>query len=271
MYIMKREKKETSGKKKRNLLCAVWLILGVVCLLYFILLMSYVGLTNTFYLIWLFGGLFCLVFSFLAKIHFVRRCIPKPLRLLLYSLIVICLIFFCFIEGLILSGFHREPTKEVDYLIVLGAHVRYGKPSNVLAKRLDAAYDYAIEHEGVKVIVSGGQGGNETTTEAYAMARYLEEKGLDGDRILLEEASRNTDENLTFSYKIAGADAKIAVVSNDFHIFRAVHLAREAGFKDPQALAARDDVRTMPADLLREFFGVCKDWIYGNMKLFPVR
>lgn len=264
-------REESYNKKERNLPCLAWLILGMICLLYFALLMSYVGLTNIFYIVWLLGGLFCLLFSYLAKIHFIRRYVPRFLQILLYSVFGICFIFFCFIEGLILSGFFREPTEEVDYLIVLGAHVRYGKPSNVLAKRLDAAYNYAMEHEGVKVIVSGGQGGNETTTEAYAMARYLEEKGLDGDRILLEEASRNTDENLTFSYEIAGADAKIAVVSNDFHIFRAVHLAREAGFQDPQALAARDDVRTMPSDLLREFFGVCKDWIYGNIKLFPVR
>ncbi|MCH5281116.1 MAG: YdcF family protein [Lachnospiraceae bacterium] len=268
---MRKEREKKHNKKERNLPCVIWLILGIVCLLYFTLLMSYVGLTNVFYLIWLFGGLLCLLFSFLARIHLVKRCIPKPVRVLLYSFIGICFAFFCFIEGLILSGFYREPAGEVDYLIVLGAHVKYGKPSNTLAKRLDAAYDYAIEHEGVKVIVSGGQGSNETTTEAYAMARYLEEKGLDGDRILLEEASRNTDENLTFSYEIAGADAKIAVVSNDFHIFRAVHLARGAGFRDPQGLAARDDVRTMASDLVREFFGVCKDWIYGNIKLFPVR
>ena len=120
------------------------------------------------------------------------------------------------------------------------------------------------------MVVSGGQGSNETATEASVMAAYREEKGLEEDRILLEEKSTSTEENLRFSGQLMEEGAKIAVVSNDFHIYRAIHLARAAGFEEPQGLGARDDIRTLPANLLREFFGVIKDRACGNMKLFPV-
>lgn len=258
-------------KSEKQYLWKIWLILGIIFLLYFFLLISFAGFTNVFYFIWLIGGLGCLVFSWMAKIHFVRRFMPGWLKIGLGILISFCVIFFCVIEAFILSGFYREPEEEADYVIVLGAHVNNGKPSKVLANRLDTAFDYAMEHENVIVIVSGGQGGNETTTEAYAMAAYLEQKGLEKERIWLEEKSTDTNENLTFSQELIGnKEAKIAVVSNDFHIFRAVHLARKKGFYHPQGLAARDDIRTMPANLAREFFGVMKDWVCGNMDLFPL-
>ncbi len=259
---------EKEGGKKKRILWKIWVVLGILCLLYFIALNLYTGFTNLFYCIWLPIGIVFLILARMTKTGAIRR-MPRGLKILCGGFIAVCAAFFLLIEGLILSGFYRTPSKEPDYLIVLGAHVENGRPSRVLAKRLDAAFDYAAEHENVTVIVSGGQGGNEATTEAYAMAAYLEEKGLERDRILLEEKSTDTEENLRFSKELTGDGARIAVVSNDFHIYRAVHLARGAGFNDPQGLSARDDIRTLPANLMREFFGVVKDWVCGNMKLFP--
>ncbi len=256
-------------KERKEKLWKVWLVLGILCLLYFTVLIAYTGFTNLFYFIWFPAGIVFLLFSWMAKKHLVKR-MPKWFKIVCGTFIGVCLTIFLFIEGLILSGFYRMPATEVEYVVVLGAHVRNGRPSRVLAKRLDAAYDYAIEHEKVVVIVSGGQGANETTTEAYAMASYLEEKGLDPKRIIKEEQSTSTYENLVFSMELMEDDPCIAVVSNDFHIYRATHLARAVGYENPQGLAARDDIRTLPANLVREFFGVAKDWATGNMKLFPV-
>lgn len=271
---LKKEKAEKStdkkiGKGKKCALWKIWLVSGIFCLLYFVVLIAFTGFTNIFYCIWLPIGIIFLLLAWMTKTGVIRR-MPKGLKILCTTVIVSGAAVFLFVEGLILSGFYRTPLEEPDYLIVLGAHVENGRPGRVLAKRLDAALDYAAEHENVTVIVSGGQGGNETTTEAHAMAAYLEEKGLERERILLEEKSTTTEENLRFSKELTGDDARIAVVSNDFHIYRAVHLARGAGFDAPQGLSARDDIRTLPANLMREFFGVVKDWVCGNMKLFPV-
>lgn len=265
--VMKKERKQKEIKKE--ILWKVWLVLGIICLMYFVGLIAYTGFTNLFYCIWAPAGMMFFVFSWMAKKHLVES-MPRWFRLICGTFISICLVVFFFVEGLILSGFYRMPTEEVEYVVVLGAHVKNGKPSRVLAKRLDAAYDYAMEHRDVVVIVSGGQGGNETTTEAYAMACYLEEKGLEENRILKEEKSTSTHENLVFSMELMDDNPSIAVVSNDFHIYRATHLARAVGYDNPQGLAARDDIRTVPANLVREFFGVVKDVATGNMKLFPV-
>lgn len=264
------EKRKKETHKKSGVLYKIWILLGIICLAYFVGLVSYAGLANAFYFIWFIGGICFLVFAWMAKIHFVKRFLPGWLKVVLVILICIGLGIFITVEGFILSGFYRTPSKEVDYVIVLGAHVRNGKPSRVLAKRLDAAYDYAMSHENVTVVVSGGKGGDETTTEAFAMAAYLKDKGFDEERILLEDKSTNTKENLAFSRELIGEGKKIAVVSNDFHVFRAVHLAVYQGFEEPQALAARDDIATMPANLVREFFGVVKDFVCGNMTLFPL-
>lgn len=268
--IKKKKKSKDTVRDEKKSLIWMWLFLGIVFMIYFAILISYAGFTNSFYFIWLIGGLGCFLFAWMAKIRFVKRFLPGWLKIALGIVIGAGVLFFIVIEAFIFSGFHQKPSEDIEYLIVLGAHVRDGRPSNVLVKRLDAAYDYAIEHENVTIIVSGGQGSNETTTEAYAMAAYLEEKGISSQRIILEEKSRNTDENLSFSKEYVKDGGRVAVVSNNFHIFRAVNLARHRGYQEPQGLAAKDDIRTAPANLLREFFGVLKDWLCGNMDLLPL-
>lgn len=265
----KKESKNITEKEKKGVV-RMWIFLGIIFMVYFAGLIFYAGFTNYFYFIWLIGGLGCFLFAWMAKIRFVKRFFPLWLKVVLGIMIGAGLAFFIVIEAFIFSGFHQMPSGEVEYLIVLGAHVRDGRPSNVLVKRLDAAYDYAVEHENVTIIVSGGQGSNETTTEASAMAAYLEGKGIERERIILEEKSTNTDENLSFSKEYVEDGGSVAVVSNNFHIFRAVNLARHRGYKEPQGLAAKDDIRTTPANLLREFFGVLKDWFCGNMDLLPL-
>lgn len=265
------KKPETEKKSEKKMwLWKIWLILAILCLAYFAGLNIYTGFTNLFYMIWLPAGIFFFICAWMAKKHFIKRVVPKWLTIALGILIGILLVFFLTIEGFILSGFYKTPAKDVDYVIVLGAHVTNGKPSRILKKRLDAAVEYAAKHENVKIIVSGGQGSNETTTEAFAMAAYLEEKGIERERILLEDKSTDTNENLRFSKVFVEDGETVAVVSNDFHIYRAVHLARHIGYEDPQGLGARDEIGTLPANLLREFFGVIKDWAWGNMKLFPL-
>lgn len=255
---------------KKLKLWVLWLILGVISLLYFAGLLIYTGFTNKFYLIWGLIGCFFLLLSKAAKAHWITRFLPGWLKVTGGIIIGIGAAFFILVESLILSGFYKTPSTNVDYVIVLGAHVKDGKPSRVLTKRLDAAYDYAMEHTEVCVIVSGGQGANETTTEAYAMALYLEEKGLEPERIIKEEKATDTVGNLTLSLAYVEPGKQVAVVSNDFHIYRALQLAKEAGYDNPQGLSARDDFGLVPANMLREFFGVVKDTVCGNMKLLPI-
>lgn len=136
--------------------------------------------------------------------------------------------------------FHGETDNSalpVDAVIVLGAGVNGEEPSAALWSRIRAAADYLALHPDVPVVLSGGQGPGEAVTEAEAMRRALwtdsEERNA---RYLLEERSANTAENFRYSKEVLeehGLDtetAVTAVVTNDFHCFRARMIARKQGF-----------------------------------------
>lgn len=234
-------------------------IAGILCLIYFILLLIYSGLTTIFYLIWLFLSAGFLLTGWLFKIRFFQN-LPLPVRAGMILFLSVCLAFFLGVEGMILKGSLTMPKESQDYVIVLGAHVRSTGPSRALALRLDKAYEYALENPDTTIIVSGGQGSNEPCTESSAMKQYLVEKGIGKDRILEENQSTNTRENLIFSREMIPADASVGIISNGFHICRALHLAGTLGYENVSGIPARSDPATQPTNLLREFFAVVKDF-----------
>ena len=103
---------------------------------------------------------------------------------------------------LIISEFKSDVQnyKIIDYTIILGAGLDGAQVSTRLKKRLDEAYN-ALNSIDVPIIVSGGQGPDELVTEAYAMSEYLIEKGIKRERLILEDQSTSTQENLLFSSK----------------------------------------------------------------------
>ena len=126
----------------------------------------------------------------------------------------------------------------VDAVIVLGAGVNGETPSAALWSRINAAAAYLETHSGVPVVLSGGQGPGEAISEAEAMYRALSGRGgLDGVRWVLEDRSTSTAENFRFSKALLqeqGLDtdtAVIAVVTNDFHCFRAHLIAQRQGLR----------------------------------------
>lgn len=180
-------------------------------------------------------------------------------------LVMVFLLSFVLILGLILFEGKNSENLEVDYIIVLGARLYGDVPSPSLAERLKTACAYLKEHENASVVVSGGQGPGETITEAEAMKRYLSNKGIDENRIIREDQSTSTFENLRFSLtKIQeidpNANPEIIIVSNDFHLFRAKMLARRLGVK-PYGLPAKTPPTSMLKSYLREYFAVLKSFL----------
>lgn len=113
------------------------------------------------------------------------------------------------------------------YAIILGAKVKAnGVPSLSLQYRLDTALDYLQQYPHVQVIVSGGQGVDEPMSEAELMYTYLVEAGIDEERLIRENTSTSTYENLLFSKKLLpkGTNA-VTIISSDFHLARAQYLA----------------------------------------------
>lgn len=158
---------------------------------------------------------------------------PKWLRALLTVCVCVGIAAILVLETLMMAAAGAVPEKPADTVIVLGCGIfPDGRLTISLKNRLDAAYDYLDKHPDTIVIVSGGQGDNEPVSEAAAMQSYLISRGIEASRILTESKSTSTEENLEFSLKIMQEErlgTDVAVVTSDYHIYRALQSAKELG------------------------------------------
>lgn len=244
----------------------ILLLLGILCLGYFVCIAFFVGHGTNFYFIWLFLGLFAILWGILLKRGIWAQHFPRWFRRIFVLLVCISGVLFVIVEACIISGFSRKGPEGLDYLVVLGAQMKASGPSKALQYRLDEAIRYLEENPDTRVIVSGGQGPDEHISEAQGMYDYLVEKGIDPARITKEDKSRNTFQNLTFSAEFLDeANNFIGVVSNNFHVFRAEKIAQKAGYANVYGIAAKGEPFLQFNNMMREFFGVMKDFLCGNM------
>lgn len=245
-----------------------FLICGALCILYYVGIVLYAGLRASFAWFWLFlGGAFFLIGA-VCRVSVLQAAfgrIPAAIKLLGGILLAVGLAVFLLLEGCIISGMIRSPKEPVEYLIVLGAQVKGTRVSKALHQRLSRAAEYLQEHEDTIVIVSGGQGSGEDISEAQAMKNWLIEQGIARERILEEDKSVNTSQNIRFSQElIEDKEAAVGIVSNDFHVFRAVHIAKAQGL-DAVSIPAPSSPGMYPHYMMREAFAVMKDLAVGNM------
>ncbi|PJE95104.1 hypothetical protein CUT44_26020 [Streptomyces carminius] len=171
-------------------------------------------------------------------------------------------LFTCFVVYGSLYGRLRV-RGDLDYVVVLGSGLVEGnRVPPLLAGRLDrarAVYEAQAARGNAPVLItSGGQGPDEDLPEAHAMAAYLTDRGLPAEHVLREDASRTTEENLRNSRAImegARADYRCAVVTSNFHVFRAAILARATGVRG-QVLGSPTARYFWLSATLREFAAV---------------
>jgi uncharacterized SAM-binding protein YcdF (DUF218 family) len=165
--------------------------------------------------------------------------------------------FFC-IHIKIREHVNMKVSENVDYIIILGARVKGTEPSLSLQYRIDAAADYLKRNTNTVAIASGGMGQGEDISEAEAIKRGLISQGIDKSRIILEDQSTDTVENLNFSKKMLPNNMKHGlVVSNDFHIFRSKMIAKDQGLK-LSGLPAKTPSVAIPKSYTREYLAVTK-------------
>ena len=240
-------------------------ILGLSCILYCGGI-ALVGFGTYFFLIWGGIGIAFLCFSAILGNQKLMNAIPKWLKNTCAILFWLGLLLFCMIEGLILTQYNAAGKPGADFCIVLGAQWKSNGPSEVLRRRLDKAVAYLAMNPNTKVIVSGGQGNNEAVTEAWGMREYLINAGVDESRILIEDKSSNTYENLVFSSEFLDkTNDSVVIVTNNFHVFRTLAIARKQGYCNVDGLAASSVPGMAPNNLLREFLGVLKDFMLTNL------
>lgn len=168
----------------------------------------------------------------------------------------LCLVIY--LSARMIGAMHREPERG-EVVVVLGCQVKGERPSRMLKRRLDAALEYLNEEPEALVIVSGGKGPDEQISEAECMRRYLEEQGIAPDRIIMEDKSTSTDENLEFSFKLMdelGLGRDIVLVTDGYHQYRAQLIAKDHGAGKIGALSASTELRFIPTYWVREWFAV---------------
>lgn len=246
------------------------LFLGILFLVYDLGILFYAGIHASFTWFWAGAGFLCLLASAVCRGGTLQAAflhIPHAVRISAVVFFAAGILLFAASEALVISGMTSVPEKGADYLIVLGAQVRGTKVSRALKQRLDRAAEYLAENEETFVIVSGGQGNGEDISEAEAMAEYLIETGIDEARILKEDRSVNTVQNIRFSRKLIEEETPlIGVVSNDFHVFRAVHIAKAQGIS-AFGVPAPTELFMRPHYMAREALALAKDLFLGNAAL----
>lgn len=165
-----------------------------------------------------------------------------------------------------LYGVNDSVDYNEDAVIVLGCAVRGTNPTQPLAARLDAAIEYHEKNSDAYIIVSGGQGPQEYITEAECMKSYLVAKGVNEDKILTEDRATSTTENIRYSREIMKEkgipETDIALITNEFHVFRARQLAKLNGL-EVTTVHAKTPWYNSPMMYLREIFAVGQLILFG--------
>lgn len=186
----------------------------------------------------------------------------------IFAVIVVLVAAFVILAAIIsvkmLSAANSPPQGNTT-VVVLGCKVKGENPSLMLNKRIMAACSYLNENPDAMCIASGGQGSDELISEAECIKRVLTENGISPDRIIMEDKSTSTDENIRFSAeKIQewGISGSMTIVTSEYHQLRASMIAQKYGL-EVYSIPSETSVWLLPTYWLREIFGVTYQFIFG--------
>ena len=227
IVMMRRESSRLSNLL--SLLLGIGIAAGEVAFLYTVLNGMYNSLLGV--VIWLFG-----------------------LSVLYFSILLLAFVLYL----LILPRISKK--ESFDTVIIHGCALIHGdKVSKIMANRLDMAIDlFCLSGYKALLVVSGGQGDDESISEADAMADYLIEKGVQESRILKENRSHTTEENLKNALSLIQENCstgKLALVTSGYHLYRCVFLAHQMGIQC-KGFGAKVAAYYWPSAVIREFAAV---------------
>lgn len=190
--------------------------------------------------------------------------IPRPLLIISGIIAVMGFIVLLIINVFMIKSVNDYPQNKDSTVIVLGCRVKENRPSLMLKRRLDSAYEYLSANPDTVVIVSGGKGSDEIISEAECMKNYLCEKGISSGRIIMEDKSASTSENLKFSKSIIENNnlcSDIVIVTDGYHQLRAEMIAKNLGYENISNISAPTSPWLVPTYWVREWFGVVYQFI----------
>jgi uncharacterized SAM-binding protein YcdF (DUF218 family) len=200
----------------------------------------------------------CAVFLlFAADVRFGFFTKPKPaalkvigwlLRILVIAVTAVLLFFF----GKICVGSCIRSDGAAQNVIVLGIALENGKPTDDLICRLDTAEQYLLEHPEASAILTGGNADDSGKTEAAVMRDILLARGIPEKQMILEDQADSTKANFRNAANLIDPNAPVVLISSNYHMDRAVQIARKAGFTDIQRLPAKSSAFKFGSNVMYE-------------------
>lgn len=229
----------------------IWQIVGFIFIILH-LIYAFFMLTQSFIY-----GILWFIIAFIEILVFIIGCKKFHFLNIILAIILILQVTTSFV--IMGMGTNRN-TKNCDYVLVLGYQLDHDQMSETLRLRLDKAYQYASNNPQSQLILCGGITRENTISEAQVMQDYLIQKGLDQKRIIIEDQSTDTIENITNSLQYIDNDANILVISSNYHVYRAKMICSKVGI-EAKGLGSSAPLLLIPNQLLFEKLGIIKMWI----------
>ena len=255
--------------KKSKIVRGILFLVGVILFLWFMAPYLSVGILNIGNLTGMVLSVMLMVYvALMPMIHdrikggWKKRCL-KPLLAFAGGMIVLCVVLGIVETGCMMVACANAPEENAT-AIVLGCKVNGERPSRMLRERLDAALEYLEENPNATCVVSGGQGKDEGISEAECMFRYLTEKGIEPERIYKEDKSTSTEENMKFSLEVIrenGLNEEVAIITNEFHLYRAGITASECGLSFGTK-PAETEIWLLATYYVRELYAILAEWVF---------
>ena len=217
-----------------------------------------VVLKDTYIRVFRYELIICAVFLLLAfdlRFGFLTKPGAKVLKAAGWTIRIAAILFAAavlfFFAKVAVGGFPRQKVT-ADHALVLGLALENGQPAPDLLYRLDTAEEYLKECPGGMLVLTGGNPDASGKTEAAAMNGILKERGVPKGKMLLEDKAKTTEQNFVNAAKIADPSRPVVVITNDYHMERAVSTAKKAGFMDIQRMPARSTALNYLANVVWE-------------------
>ena len=240
----------------------LYIFLGIACIAYYFVLWHASRLGLNLSGIWPALGAVLILAGLLSD----SPRVPRWLHIAWRAALCLGIAAVLALECLVISGMHSSAPAGMDYLIVLGARVDPDGPSPALTRRLNCVMSVLGDHPDAVIIASGGQGPDEAISEAHCIRDELVKRGVDPERIMLEDRSTNTAENLAYSMALMDDPAaRTGIITNNYHVWRALRIARKTGLQNAYGIAAPYTGFTKLHYMIREAIGITVDFLRGNL------
>ena len=246
------------------------IIIGILLILYVIAINLMSGARIAFSLPTVILGIILIFYYFVKNKIKESAFLSKGFRIVK---IFLCIVVICFfgIEFAIVS-YPKHNENKADYIIVLGAGLtNKTTPSLILQSRLDAAIKCIDEDDIGYIVLSGGQGVDEDLPEAHAMSKYLQDRGVNKERIIIEDKSRNTNENFEYSKEKIEEhshkslkEIKVKIITSDSHAFRSSIIAKKNGYANFDNYSSSTVWYLIPVTYTREAFAIVKSVLFDK-------